>query len=95
VWQPWNECRIGFNNQILRCYKCLSYTRQPSSSASCIKWAKHYGILQAIAERLRSGGSADVDLLLEDTRRAMESYEICRDRLHAVQAELNAQINRS
>ncbi|WP_414476489.1 exodeoxyribonuclease VII small subunit [Microvirga sp. M2] len=51
-------------------------------------------MLQAIADRLRSGGPTDIDTLLEDTRRAMESYEICRTRLEAVRAELNAQISR-
>ena len=32
-------CRIGFSNQILRCFKCLSYIRQPSSAVSCIRTA--------------------------------------------------------
>ena len=73
----------------------MMHNSENTQSMTTGLYAKHYGILQAIAERLRSGGPADVDLLLEDTRRAMESYEICRDRLHAVQAELNAQINRS
>jgi hypothetical protein len=66
-----------------------------TQSATMGLYAKHYGILQSIANRLRSSGPADVDMLLEDTRRAMESYEICRTRLDAVRTELNAQISRS
>ncbi|MPR13923.1 hypothetical protein FS317_47040 [Microvirga sp. M8] len=30
---------ISLNNQILRCFKCLSYTRQPSSTFPCIRTA--------------------------------------------------------
>jgi len=68
-----------------------SETTQPLTTGL---YAKHYATLQAIAERLRSSGPADIDTLLEDTRRAMESYEICRTRLDAVRTELNAQVNR-
>ncbi|SCZ12708.1 exodeoxyribonuclease VII small subunit [Microvirga guangxiensis] len=73
----------------------MMYNAESSSSATTGLYAKHFGILQAIADRLRSGGPADVDALLEDTRRALESYEICRSRLDAVRAELNAQVGRS
>jgi hypothetical protein len=69
-----------------------SESTQPAAAGL---YAKHYGILQAIADRLRNSGPADVDTLLEDTRRAMESYEICRTRLDAVRTELNTQIGRS
>ncbi|WP_210252280.1 hypothetical protein, partial [Microvirga tunisiensis] len=31
---------ISLNNQILRCFKCLSYTRQPSSTFPCIRTAR-------------------------------------------------------
>ncbi len=40
MWQPRTESRIGFSNQILRCFKCLSYIRQPSSLFRCIRTAK-------------------------------------------------------
>jgi len=66
-----------------------------TSSVTMGLYTKHYNILQTIADRLRSGGPADVDALLEDTRRAMESYDICRSRLDAVRVELIAQISRS
>ncbi len=71
----------------------LNSENAPSATAGL--YAKHYAILQAIADRLRNSGPADIDVLLEDTRRAMESYEICRTRLDAVRTELNAQISRS
>jgi hypothetical protein len=67
-------------------------TTQPATAGL---YAKHYGILQAIADRVRNSGPADVDALLEDTRRAMESYEICRTRLDAVRTALDSQIGRS
>jgi hypothetical protein len=73
----------------------MMHNAESTSSATTGLYAKHYNILQTIADRLRSGGPADVDALLEDTHRAMESYEICRTRLDAVRAELNAQIGRS
>jgi hypothetical protein len=66
-----------------------------TSSVTMGLYTKHYKILLTIADRLRSSGPADIDTLLEDTRRAMESYEICRTRLDAVRAELNAQVGRS
>ena len=65
-----------------------------TSSVTMGLYTKHYNILQTIADRLRGGGPTDVDALLEDTRQAIESYEICRTRLDAVRAELNAQIGR-
>jgi membrane protein YqaA with SNARE-associated domain len=40
VWQPRTGSRIGFSNQILRYFKCLSYTRQPSSTFPCIRTAR-------------------------------------------------------
>jgi hypothetical protein len=67
---------------------------ETSPSAAASLYAKHYGILRSIAEWLRAGGAADIDTLLEDSRRAMESYEICRDRLDAIRAELNSQTAR-
>jgi hypothetical protein len=39
VWQPRTWARIGFSNQILRCFKCLRYIRQPFPAASRIKTA--------------------------------------------------------
>jgi hypothetical protein len=73
----------------------MMHSAENTPSVTTGLYAKHYNILQTISDRLRSGGPADVDALLEDTRRAMESYEICRTRLDAVRAELNAQIGRS
>ena len=31
---------VSLSNQILRCFKCLSYIRQPSSAFSCIRTAR-------------------------------------------------------
>jgi hypothetical protein len=73
----------------------MMHNLENSSSAAAGLYAKHYGILRSISERLRVGGTADVDTLLEDSRSAMEAYEICRDRLDAIRAELNTQIARS
>jgi hypothetical protein len=73
----------------------MMHNSETTHSVTTGLYAKHYNILQTIADRLRGGGPTDVDALLEDTRRAMESYEICRTRLDAVRAELNAQIGRS
>jgi hypothetical protein len=71
----------------------MMHKLENSSSAAGL-YAKHYGILHSIAERLRRGSPVDIDTLLEDSRRAMESYEICRNRLDAIQAELNTQTGR-
>jgi hypothetical protein len=73
----------------------MLHKNENAQSAAAGLYAKHYGILQEIANRLRTGGPADIDMLLEDTRRAMESYEICRTRLDAVRTELGSQIGRS
>jgi hypothetical protein len=72
----------------------MMHKPENSPSAAASLYAKHYGILRSIAERLRAGGPVDIDTLLEDSRRAMESYEICRDRLNAIRAELNVQTAR-
>lgn len=73
----------------------MMHKLETSPSAAAGLYTKHYGILRSIAERLRAGGTADIDTLLEDSRRAMESYEICQDRLDAIRAELNARMARS
>jgi hypothetical protein len=72
----------------------MMHNLENSPSAAAGLYAKHYAILRSMAERLRAGGPVDIDTLLEDSRRAMESYEICRDRLDAIRAELNAQTAR-
>ena len=73
----------------------MMHNSENTHSVTTGLYAKHYAILQTIADRLRSSGPADIDTLLEDTHRAMESYEICRSRLEAIRTELNVQINRS
>ncbi len=65
------------------------------SSGATGLYAKHYAILREIAERLRAGGAVDIDMLLEDSRKAAESYEICCNRLEAIRAELKTQRMRS
>ena len=73
----------------------MMHNSEAAQPVSTGLYAKHYTILQTIADRLRSGGPTDIDTLLEDTHRAMESYEICRTRLDAVRSALNAQTSRS
>ena len=56
-------------------------------------YAASYAKLSAIAERLRSGGSAtSVDTLVEDVRAARAAHDVCRARLDAVRREIDAEV---
>ena len=57
-------------------------------------YAENYKILNDVAERLRTGGPGDVDGLVADFRRAMDAYRICQDRLDAIRAEIDTEVDR-
>lgn len=56
-------------------------------------YASAYAALAAIAERLRGAGTAStIDTLAEDVRTARYNYEVCRSRLAAIRAEIDAEL---
>lgn len=71
----------------------MTQQRQPAV-ASTRAYADNYTILAEVAERLRNGGPDDVDGLVEDFRRAMTAYRICQDRLDAIRAEIDTEVDR-
>ena len=62
--------------------------------ASSRAYAENYRTLHDVAERLRSGGPDDVDGLVADFRRAMTAYRFCQERLDAIRAEIDAEVDR-
>ena len=57
-------------------------------------YASAYAALAAIAERLRSAGTAaTIDTLAEDVRAARHHYDVCRGRLAAIRAEIDAEVD--
>ena len=62
--------------------------------ASSRAYADAYRTLHEIAERLRNGGPEDVDGLVADFRRAMEAHRFCQDRLDAIRAKIDAEVDR-
>ena len=64
-------------------------TATPAPAAT---YASAYAALAAIAERLRGGGTAStIDTLAEDVR-ARHHYGVCRSRLAAIRAEIDAEL---
>ena len=62
----------------------------PEPTAS---YAAAYAQLTAIAERLKGAGTAvTVDTLVQDVRTARKAHGLCRDRLAAVRAEIDAEL---
>ena len=62
----------------------------PPSTAS---YAGAYAQLAAIAERLKTAGTAtSIDTLVQDVRAARTAHAVCRDRLAAVRAEIDAEL---
>lgn len=71
----------------------MTDTRKPAV-ASSRAYADNYRILHDVAERLRNGGPDDVDGLVADFRKAMEAYRFCQERLDAIRAEIDAEVDR-
>ena len=58
-----------------------------------VTYAAAYAALSAVAERLKAAGTAaSIDTLAEDVRAARYNYELCRGRLAAIRAEIDAEI---
>ena len=55
-------------------------------------YAEAYAKLSAIAERLKGAGSADIDTLAREVREARAAHAVCRARLDAVRAEIEAEL---
>lgn len=55
-------------------------------------YAAAYAQLAGIADKLRASTTPAVDSLVEDLRAARAAYGVCRDRLAAVRAEIEAEI---
>ena len=56
-------------------------------------YATAYANLTAIAERLKGAGTAvSIDTLVQDVRAARMAHAVCRDRLAAVRAEVDAEL---
>ncbi len=62
--------------------------------APAATYAAAYAALAAIAERLRGAGTAaTIDTLAEDVRAARRHYDVCRSRLAAIRAEIDAELD--
>lgn len=58
-----------------------------------VSYAAAYAALSAVAERLKGAGTAaSLDTLAEDVRTARYNYEVCRSRLAAIRAEIDAEL---
>ena len=55
-------------------------------------YAKSFAILKSTGDKLKRGGPADVDTLVETFREAREAYSACRARLMAIKDEIEAEI---
>lgn len=71
----------------------MTQSRTPAVASSGL-YAANYQILSQVAERLRNGGPDDVDGLVADFRHAMDAYRICQERLDAIRAEIDAEVDR-
>ena len=69
-------------------------TRTTTAVASTRQYADNYRILLEVAERLRKGGAEDVDTLVGDFRRGMDAYRSCQERLDAIRAEVDQEVDR-
>ena len=59
-----------------------------------VTYAAAYAALSAIAEKLKGAGTAaSIDTLAEDVRAARYNYELCRSRLAAIRAEIDAELS--
>lgn len=69
-------------------------TKIPTTTiAPAITYAAAYAALSAVAERLKGAGTAaTIDTLAEDVRIARYHYELCRSRLAAIRAEIDAEL---
>ncbi len=60
---------------------------------SIVTYAAAYAALSSVAERLKGvGTAASIDTLAEDVRAARYNYELCRSRLDAIRAEIDAEL---
>ena len=62
--------------------------------ASSQSYAEAHRTIHEVAERLRNGGPEDVDSLVANFRRAMEAHRFCQNRLDAIRAEIDAEVDR-
>jgi exonuclease VII small subunit len=58
-------------------------------------YAEHYAILRDIAEKLRTGGPEDVDMIVELFRKAMSAYDVCSVRINAIRKELDRELTQN
>ncbi len=72
----------------------MTTTRTTTAVASTRQYAEAYRVLLEVAERLRNGGPEDVDTLVADFRRGMDAYHFCQERLDAIRAEIDQEVDR-
>lgn len=72
----------------------MTDTRSKPAVASTRRYADAYRTLLEVADRLRKGGPEDVDSLVEDFRTGMDAYRICQERLDAIRAEIDQEVDR-
>ena len=69
-------------------------TTTTTTAKPVISYAAAYAQLAAIAERLKGAGTAaSIDTLAEDVRNARLNYEVCRNRLSAIRAEIDVELS--
>ena len=68
-------------------------TMPTAAPKPAITYAAAYAALSAVAERLKGAGTASsIDTLADDVRSARYNYEVCRSRLAAIRAEIDAEL---
>lgn len=53
------------------------------------KFITHYQKLQSISQQLKENTNPDIDEVLKQVKQAVESYQVCKDRLDAATKELD------
>lgn len=74
----------------------ITTTTTNSPGKTLTTYAAAYAQLSAVAERLKGAGTASsIDTLAEDVRAARQAYDVCRSRLEAIRAEIDAEVTAS
>ena len=72
----------------------IKITTTTAALKPAITYAAAYAALSAVAEKLKGAGTAaSIDTLAEDVRSARYNYEVCRSRLAAIRAEIDAELS--
>jgi hypothetical protein len=58
-------------------------------------YTEAYAVLRTISDAFKQGGPGDIDSLVDKFKQARSAYAFCRQRLDAIQVEIEAEIART